>query len=263
MTAIFRFSLLVVSILLCSSLCFAIDYDCPPADVSGDCKVDFRDFAMLALAWLDGPTCPAGYEDCDANAINGCEAHLATSYNNCGACGQSCAGLPGSYCEDGNCVELVCPDKWANCDGDPNNGCETNLALSSNPCASPHDLGVVRGDAGSDQVQYTGHGSRWFRIALLESDPLGDIDVSVSFELDGPEGTDYNLDVYMYGCPGSGDMIYIADNVGDESFCLCWNDWSHLDESKYLYIRVYVQSGTSCDDFTLTVTGNTGCEYCM
>ncbi|MDI1431203.1 hypothetical protein [Polyangium sorediatum] len=45
-------------------------------------------------------TCNAGYEDCDGDATNGCEAYLDTSSVNCGSCGNNCFGGP---CEQGVC----------------------------------------------------------------------------------------------------------------------------------------------------------------
>ncbi|MFO0606915.1 MAG: hypothetical protein U0324_27330 [Polyangiales bacterium] len=51
--------------------------------------------------------CDAGYGDCDGVASNGCEAALATSATNCGACGVACGA--GQACAGGACVS-VCGD---------------------------------------------------------------------------------------------------------------------------------------------------------
>jgi hypothetical protein len=238
-------------------LCSAADYECPEADISGDCIVDLQDLAMLALQWLARPTCPTGYADCDANELNACEISLLTDYDNCGACGYSCADFPDTYCSGANCVPLICPDKWGNCDGNPKNGCETNLALYPNTCTSSYYIGTVRGDVESDQLQYTGHGSRWLKFLLEEADLPGDVDLSVNLQLDVPSDTVYELDIFRNGCT---EQIYTH---GAGNFCLCWNDYGGYDGTNLLNIRVYVESGTSCDDFTLTVTGNTGCDYCF
>jgi hypothetical protein len=37
---------------------------CPPADINGDCRVDFGDLAPMALQWLDGPGCAGHAADC-------------------------------------------------------------------------------------------------------------------------------------------------------------------------------------------------------
>jgi len=44
--------------------------------------------------------CDAGYDDCDGEAVNGCETNLATSPFHCGACGNGCQG--------GVCEAMVC-----------------------------------------------------------------------------------------------------------------------------------------------------------
>ena len=52
-------TLLLLTFISCVvPLCSAVDYECPEADISGDCIVDLHDLAMLALQWLSGPTCP-------------------------------------------------------------------------------------------------------------------------------------------------------------------------------------------------------------
>lgn len=60
---------------------------------------------------------------------------------NCGACGTKCDrsgdGLPAranAYygCENSECGHLKCEDGWADCDGNPLNGCETPIGTSEN-----------------------------------------------------------------------------------------------------------------------------------
>ncbi len=47
----------------------------------------------------DAATCNAGYDDCDSNPANGCEAVLASDAQNCGMCGHVCpAGCSGGSC---------------------------------------------------------------------------------------------------------------------------------------------------------------------
>ena len=50
-------------------------------------------------------TCATGYSDCDRDAVNGCEALLASDAANCGACGRQCP--TGQSCTGGACVS--CP----------------------------------------------------------------------------------------------------------------------------------------------------------
>ncbi len=60
---------------------------------------------------------------------------------NCGSCGTVCdpggdGGTPraNAYygCSQGECGHLKCMGLWGNCDGDPENGCETNLVTPEN-----------------------------------------------------------------------------------------------------------------------------------
>ena len=46
--------------------------------------------------------CPAGFDDCDGNPSNGCEANLMTSRDDCGMCGTRCRGTTGTCCS-GTC----------------------------------------------------------------------------------------------------------------------------------------------------------------
>lgn len=101
--------------------------------------------AVLCLAWgcgsdatdtgtkkpNDGGTdanasCGSGKADCDGNQANGCEVDTTSDEQNCGACGMNC-GLSHatSSCESGSCQLDECDADYADCDGDPKNGCET------------------------------------------------------------------------------------------------------------------------------------------
>lgn len=99
--------------------------------------------------------CRPGHFDCDGSADNGCEATLDTA-DHCGACGASCAlshvqtsrcdmqAAGGSACAiDHGCADGVtdctpdapengCEPGFADCDGDPSNGCETSLHTLQN-----------------------------------------------------------------------------------------------------------------------------------
>jgi hypothetical protein len=85
--------------------------------------------------------CPAGMGDCDGLADNGCETDLANDEQNCGTCAFVCvtggAGVAGASCQDGACV-LTCqlPTRRGDCDGDPANGCETDLYHDADHCGS-------------------------------------------------------------------------------------------------------------------------------
>jgi hypothetical protein len=87
-------------------------------------------------------SCDAGYDDCDNNEANGCEANLNEDENNCGWCGNICPTGGDTYeCENGLCVITQCNPGWEDCDGLPGNGCETNVA--NGDTSNCGDCGVV------------------------------------------------------------------------------------------------------------------------
>lgn len=71
-------------------------------------------------------SCLAGQGCCDDVCIS-----IATSRENCGACGVTCAD--GETCKGGTCV---CENGLADCDGDAANGCETELASDTDHCGA-------------------------------------------------------------------------------------------------------------------------------
>ncbi len=81
--------------------------------------------------------CNFGFDDCNQDPKDGCEQSVLTDPNNCGACGNSCAGLPNAKanCTNGNCVFGACNAGFADCDGIAMNGCEVNLNNDAKNCA--------------------------------------------------------------------------------------------------------------------------------
>jgi hypothetical protein len=78
--------------------------------------------------------CSAAFGDCDKKASNGCETPL-TTVSDCGACGAPCArGHASSICGSGTCELLACDAGFGNCDKDPANGCEADLATDARHC---------------------------------------------------------------------------------------------------------------------------------
>jgi hypothetical protein len=78
-------------------------------------------------------SCASGYADCDALASNGCEVNLTTDVNHCGACGTSCnLAHATAACGPSGCVIASCSAGYADCDGVPSNGCETDITLPAN-----------------------------------------------------------------------------------------------------------------------------------
>lgn len=78
-----------------------------------------------------GTTCKTGYQNCDGNPSNGCEADLA-SPTTCGSCNNTCNSTGGTpACSNGTCG-IVCDTQHANCSGGVADGCETTLGTTTN-----------------------------------------------------------------------------------------------------------------------------------
>jgi Cys-rich repeat protein len=94
-----------------------------------------------------GETCSTGSNLCfpGCNAMHACPAtetccgsfcyDLQKDANHCGACGTACTAATNAQaaCTSGACT-VACTPGWADCDGNPANGCEWNV-LQDGPCA--------------------------------------------------------------------------------------------------------------------------------
>ncbi len=87
-------------------------------------------------------SCTEGFGDCDSLHVTGCERSLRT-LTDCGSCGTIC-DVPGASetCATGTCVASSCDFGFADCDGDPVNGCErpTTTLTDCGSCGTACDL---------------------------------------------------------------------------------------------------------------------------
>ena len=76
--------------------------------------------------------CDAGTGDCDGVDANGCETTLSGDAENCGRCGNVCPAPAGAsaVCVGSTCT-VACASGFGDCDGDPENGCETSLTTDA------------------------------------------------------------------------------------------------------------------------------------
>ncbi|HOX42876.1 MAG TPA: hypothetical protein PK668_04715 [Myxococcota bacterium] len=95
--------------------CGACGHICTPANVSSA-------VCFLGECNYDGG-CLLGFDDCDGDRRNGCEADLAQDPQNCHFCGNECSN--GQVCGPNECDVSTCPAAMADCDGD--GSCETTL----------------------------------------------------------------------------------------------------------------------------------------
>ncbi len=89
-----------------------------------DCERPHASGGVCQDGQCTGWTCDAGWDDCNTNMGDGCEADLA-SPDHCGACDATCVAgdHANGACNAGQC-EFSCSPPWENCDGDWQNGCE-------------------------------------------------------------------------------------------------------------------------------------------
>jgi hypothetical protein len=81
-------------------------------------------------------SCNAGFGNCDGSAANGCEVNTNTDARNCGGCGEVCNSTNGTAsCLAGQC-RIACAAGFADCNADPDDGCETNLRTSVANCGA-------------------------------------------------------------------------------------------------------------------------------
>ncbi|MBL8604225.1 MAG: discoidin domain-containing protein [Myxococcales bacterium] len=81
--------------------------------------------------------CTAPFADCNAQRDDGCETDTSRDLAHCGACNSACTMRPNmsAQCLAGRC-ERSCLTGFADCDGDPTNGCETDLRSSAVHCGA-------------------------------------------------------------------------------------------------------------------------------
>jgi hypothetical protein len=118
---------------VCGATCF--DTNSSPAHCGGcgmPCPAPLNAAPRCAMG-VCSAECLSGWGNCDMNASNGCETPTGANLMHCGRCNNPCAGAPNArpVCNAGVCG-LECNRGWANCDGNPTNGCETLLTSNSN-----------------------------------------------------------------------------------------------------------------------------------
>jgi hypothetical protein len=108
----------------------------------GDCPTACPAPPNAAAACLDRAcglgACAASFGDCDGSAANGCEADFRSDPLHCGDCATACSAPANALagCAAGTCGLGPCAGGFGNCDGDPLNGCETDLAADRLHCGA-------------------------------------------------------------------------------------------------------------------------------
>ena len=120
-----------------------IDHDAENCGACGNVCPGVTGGSAVCLSGLCGFACD------DDRALCGNTCHDLTSESgNCGSCGNDCAEYGHHYGNDVICQNSACSGTclsgWADCDGNANNGCETNIAMDSLNCGA---CGNACGDA--------------------------------------------------------------------------------------------------------------------
>ena len=111
------------------------------------------------LTYCPSSKCPEGWTTCPSSRFP-CDVNLLRDIDNCGACGSVCPrNFPQDYfaCSNGVCVPecgaISTTSAWQDCDGIPDNGCETSVTANNkhcgacgNVCSDPTMPCVRRGD---------------------------------------------------------------------------------------------------------------------
>ncbi len=190
-------------------------------------------------------------DDCDGTIDDG--FNLPMDPTNCGSCGHGCVNDNGGVmCMAGMCKPMCSPGS-ADCDQDPDNGCELR---DVNPvCMAAGDIGSIDGDQSGAPVVLSGFEEAFFTITVHEAVDFGPA-LTARVDLQSPPGVDYDLFVRCANCDGAEQKSEkgpgMLDSVAtghDDTFGA--SDYDLMIEVRYL-------SGAMCGDWTLTVTGNSG-----
>jgi hypothetical protein len=120
-----------------------------PLDTLSDCGGCGEPCAQASCAGgvCSAVSCADPTADCDGDGLD-CETDLSADVNHCGGCDVACAFQTETphaapFCADGECA-AVCEPGYGDCDGEPADGCEAELATSPAHCgACGNDCGAL------------------------------------------------------------------------------------------------------------------------
>ncbi len=158
-------------------------------------------------------TCDAGSADCDGLPANGCEttsADLQTDEANCGGCGLVCDPTSAvGECLSGGCTVAQCDLGFADCNGDPDDGCEVDTDDFATDGANCGGCGAACAPASADGLCLSGECT----IAACDA---GSADCNGLAE-DGCEYATSFLDTDESNCGGCGDL---CDPANADGLCI-------------------------------------------
>jgi len=85
-------------------------------------------------------SCQSPWENCNEDPEDGCEVDTAGTASDCGGCGSECPAINGTpRCVDATCA-IDCAEGYADCNGDPADGCEVNISGDVLHCGGCDDV---------------------------------------------------------------------------------------------------------------------------
>src|SRR5262249_27720394 len=104
----------------------------------GKCGMACKAFANGLPTCTNGACtaiCAPGYADCNHDVGDGCEVDTTYDIRHCGGCGKSCAAAAnGEAWGDQSKCSYRCKLGFADCDGNPGNGCEVSNNNNASHC---------------------------------------------------------------------------------------------------------------------------------
>jgi hypothetical protein len=161
--------------------------------------------------------CPPKLGDCDERASTGCETETETDLAHCGECGKACEPphTNNQICDSGVCTwdktqpNDGCDTGYADCDGDPANGCEINIRTDPDYCG---DCNTECSDANGTPSCRSGV------CQIVCKDDFENCDNDA-----GGNGCEINIKTNAANCNGCGtdDSIYICepDSPTESAYC--------------------------------------------
>jgi hypothetical protein len=120
---------------LCSASCVNLQSDARNCGGCGRVCVGASRASAVCVSGVCNIACDPGFADCNGVRTDGCEIDLRTDVNRCGSCSTVCPTYANSSasCASGVCT-FACRSSFANCDGNPANGCEVDLRSNVAHC---------------------------------------------------------------------------------------------------------------------------------
>ncbi len=178
-------------------------------------------------------SCKGSYADCSGGYADGCETNTDVSISHCGACNAACTiagGVP--KCDGGSCEVNSCSGSFRDCDGNPSNGCEVNIATSTQNCGG---CGSAGKNCSQEYANATSSCSNFSCTTPVCKGGFGDCRNGTS---DGCETDLTDDEAHCGGCNKScqlGGSAHTSQNLCTNSQCnpVCTGNYASCDNNRF------------------------------